>query len=222
MNAEPKGRDEGVQIMKRMIKMLLSSIFCLSILAGCSSSPYAKAEAQTLTIQGVPVYVEPDEETTQVDVDAFLKVIKTQPKFLMKNCTGIHLQGDNTYTEYAQQNFGVNDGVSVGYAHKNDVFLRTKLSYADGSKVTEDIVKETVPHELWHVFDYTNGNNGYCLSELDFNVFYNQNPGSISSYGARNVKEFFAEAGMMYLLSPEELKEKNIDVYNYFEALPKE
>ena len=51
---------------------------------------------------------------------------------------------------------------------------------------------------------------------------YNQNPGSINEYGATNVKEFFAEAGEMYLLSPEELKGKNIDVYNYFEALQKE
>lgn len=50
--------------MKKIIKVLVSSIFCLSVLVGCSSSPYAKAEAQTLTIQGVPVYVEPDEDTT--------------------------------------------------------------------------------------------------------------------------------------------------------------
>lgn len=62
--------------MKRMIKVLLGS-FCLSILSGCSSSPYAKAEAQTLTIQGVPVYVEPDEETTQEDINRHLKEIRT-------------------------------------------------------------------------------------------------------------------------------------------------
>ncbi|MEE0394507.1 hypothetical protein [Holdemanella biformis] len=79
--------------MKKMIKVLLSSIICLSTLVGCSSSPYAKAEEQTLTIQGVPVYVEPDEETTQEDIDRHLKEIRTQPEFLMKNCTGIHLQG---------------------------------------------------------------------------------------------------------------------------------
>ena len=201
--------------------MLLSSIFCLSILAGCSSSPYAKAEAQTLTIQGVPVYVEPDEETTQGDIDTFVKVINAQPGFLMKNCTGIHLQGDNTFVEYTQQNFGVN-GNAAGYAPGEEVFLRTKLNYTDGSKITEDIVKETVTHELWHVFDFANGSNGYRLSKLDFNALYNQNPGSISEYGATNVLEFFAEGGAMYVNSPEELKEKNIDVYNYFESLPKE
>ena len=203
--------------MKRMIKVLLSSIFCLSMLAGCSSSPYAKAEAQTLTIQGVPVYVEPDEETTKEDVDTYLKAIKAQPEFLMKNCTGIHLQGYNTYIE--EEGY---DSKSFGYASGGDVFLKTKLNDANGFKRNEDGIKENVTHELWHVFDFTSGSNGYCLSKLDFNVLYNQNPGSISEYGATNVEEFFADAGAMYLLSPEELKEKNIDVYNYFEALPKE
>ena len=182
--------------MKRIIKVLLSSIFCLSTLVGCSSSPYAKAEAQTLTIQGVPVYVEPDEETTQEDIDTFLKAIKVQPEFLKKNCTGIHLQGENAFINYAQQNFGDKYNKAFGYTIGEDVF--------------------------WHVFDYANGNDEYYLSEFDFNILYNQNPDSISEYGATNVLEFFAEGGAMYINSPEELKEKNIDVYNYFEALPKE
>ena len=67
-----------------------------------------------------------------------------------------------------------------------------------------------------------NGTDEYYLSELDFNTLYNQNPDSLSIHGASNTKEFFAEGGMMYIHSPEELKEKNIDVYNYFEALQKE
>ena len=59
--------------MNKMIKLILSSIFCLSILVVCSSSLYAKAGAQTLTIQGVPVYIEPDENTVYGDVEFFLK-----------------------------------------------------------------------------------------------------------------------------------------------------
>lgn len=207
--------------MKKMIKILLSSIFYLSTLVGCSSSPYAKAEAQTLTINGVPVYVEPDEETTQEDVNMFLKVINAQPEYLMKNCTGIHLQGENTFIEYAQQNFRGKHSKSFGYAPGEEMFLKTIIN-VNGSKRDEDSVKDTVVHELWHIFDYANGNDEYYLSELDFNILYNQNPGSISEYGATNTLEFFAEAGTMYLLSPEELKEKNMDVYNYFETLPKE
>ena len=60
------------------------------------------------------------------------------------------------------------------------------------------------------------------LSSTLFNILYNQSPDSLSKHGASNTKEFFAEGGTMYIYSPEELKEKNIDVYNYFEALPKE
>lgn len=207
--------------MKKIIKVLVSGIFCLSTLVGCSSSPYAKAEAQTLTIQGVPVYVEPDEETTQEDVNRHLKEIKTQPEFLMKNCTGIHLQGENIHQERKQQVYGRDIGATAGYVEERYICFDVKTKYSNGEK-TSDIIRETVTHELWHVFDNVNGNDEYCLSGLDFNILYNQNPDSISEYGATNANEFFAEAGTMYLLSPEELKEKNMDVYNYFESLPKE
>lgn len=207
--------------MKKMIKILLSSVFCLSALAGCSSSPYAKAEAQTLTIQGVPVYVEPDEETTQEDIDRYLKEIKAQPEFLMKNCTGIYLQGENNYYEQKKQIYGENTGTSGGHAIGEKIYLDAKTKYSNGER-TIDIIRDNITHELWHVFDYVNGNNEYYLSELEFNVLYNQNPNSITEYGAKNNLEFFAEAGKMYIYSPEELKEKNMDVYNYFEALPKE
>ena len=89
-------------------------------------------------------------------------------------------------------------------------------------KKTEDIIKEGISHELWHVYDWAFGNDEYYLSELDFNVLYNQAPESLTKYGATDVVEFFAEGGAMYVNSPEELKEKNIDVYNYFESFPKE
>ena len=204
--------------MKKMIKVLLSIIFCLSTLAGCSSSPYAKtkAEPQTLTIQGVPVYVEPNDELTQIEVDKHLKAIEEQPEYLMKNYTGIHLQGENLFNEE-----GVDVSNSGGYTSIKEIYINGRTNFGMGKK-TEDIIKEDISHELWHVFDYTYGNDEYYLSELDFNILYNQNPDSISEYGATNANEFFAEAGTMYLLSPEELKEKNMDVYNYFELLPKE
>ena len=204
--------------MKKMIKVLLSIIFCLSTLAGCSSSPYAKtkAEPQTLTIQGVPVYVEPNDELTQIEVDKHLKAIEEQPEYLMKNCTGIHLQGENLFNEE-----GGDVSNSGGYTSIKEIYINGRTNFGMGKK-TEDIIKEDISHELWHVFDYTYGNDEYYLSELDFNVLYNQAPESLTEYGATNANEFFAEAGTMYLLSPEELKEKNMDVYNYFESLPKE
>ena len=206
--------------MKKMIKVLLSSIFCLSILAGCSSSPYSKtkAEPQTLTIQGVPVYVEPNDELTQIEVDKHLKAIEEQPGYLMKNCTGIHLQGENLFREEGRD---VSD--SGAYTSIKEIYIDGKTDFGIGKK-TEDIIKNEITHELWHAFDYTYGNSEYYLSELDFNfnALYNQAPESITDYGATDVCEFFAEAGMMYVNEPDKLKEKNIDVFNYFESLPKE
>ena len=90
--------------MKRIRKILLSSIFCLSTLVGCSSSPYAKAEAQALTIQGIPVYVEPDDNTVQGDVDFFLEHLNEQPSYLINKCKEIHLQGSKKFVDNALKN----------------------------------------------------------------------------------------------------------------------
>lgn len=195
--------------MKKMIKILLSSIFCLSMLTGCSSSPYAKAEAQTLAIQGVPVYVEPDGNTTQNDVDLYLKAVEAQPEYLMNKCSEIHLQGTSVFrNNYRGKNYTGNVGGFTRYA-ENAVYIQI-LTYST-------VNGYTVSHELWHLYDYHLG----MLSNNEFLGLYNQNPNSLTSYAQKNSCEFFAEGGMMYINSPEELKEKNMDVYNYFESLPK-
>lgn len=202
--------------MKKMIKILLSSIFCLSTLVGCSSSPYAKAEAQTLTIQGVPVYVEPDENTTQKDVDLYLKAVEAQPGYLINKCSGIHLQGPTVFREScsnkdAPQNIG-------GFARYAENAAYIQIQTQMGGKIPDKDLSSTVSHELWHLYDYNFG----MLSSNDFSVLYNQNPNSISSYARTNSCEFFAVSGAWYINSPEDLKQNNMDVYNYFEALPKE
>ena len=53
----------------------------------------------------------------------------------------------------------------------------------------------------------------------EFLNLYQAAPNSITEYGATNKIEFFAEAGEMYIHEPEELQRRNIDVYNYFDAL---
>ena len=113
--------------MKRIIKVLLSSIFCLSTLVGCSRSPYANAEAQTLTVKGIPVYVEPDEKMTQDEVNLHLKAIESQPEFLMKNCTEIHLQGKSNYSERLRQEYSTNYNKTAGYAEEEKIFLSINL-----------------------------------------------------------------------------------------------
>lgn len=212
--------------IKTILKAILCSTLCLTTLVGCSGeSPYAKAEAQTLTIQGVPVYVEPDDNTIHGDVEFFLEHLKEQPSYLMNKCKEIHLQGSKKFVDDALKNeFDENtttdmDGYTLPIVQATYLKVDT-LNYYDKSVSKEK--KETITHELWHAYDWAYGNGDLYFSEIQMNDLYNQNPNSITEYGATDVTEFFAEGGAMYVNSPEELKEKNIDVYNFFEALPKE
>lgn len=212
--------------IKTILKAILCSTLCLTTLVGCSGeSPYAKAEAQTLTIQGVPVYVEPDDNTIHSDVEFFLEQLKEQPSYLMNKCKEIHLQGSKKFVDDALKNeFDENtttdiDGYTLPIVQATYLKVDT-LNYYDKSVSKEK--KETITHELWHAYDWAYGNGDLYFSEIQMNDLYNQNPNSITEYGATDVTEFFAEGGAMYVNSPEELKEKNIDVYNFFEALPKE
>ena len=212
--------------IKTILKAILCSTLCLTTLVGCSGeSPYAKAEAQTLTIKGVPVYVEPDDNTIHSDVEFFLEQLKEQPSYLMNKCKEIHLQGSKKFVDDALKNeFDENtttdiDGYTLPIVQATYLKVDT-LNYYDKSVSKEK--KETITHELWHAYDWAYGNGDLYFSEIQMNDLYNQNPNSITEYGATDVTEFFAEGGAMYVNSPEELKEKNIDVYNFFEALPKE
>ena len=77
--------------------------------------------------------------------------------------------------------------------------------------------------ELWHLYDYSHGAPYSCIRETpSWQTLYNSAPSSITEYGATSASECFAEAGWMYIDNKEELMQKNVDVYNYFEALPKE
>lgn len=213
--------------IKTILKAILCSTLCLTTLVGCSGeSPYAKAEAQALTIQGIPVYVEPDDNTTHGDVEFFLEHLKEQPSYLMNKCKEIRLQGSKKFVAKALENgYDENTVKSVGGFVTNleqIVYLKVEIKDENGPNVSDEDKSKTITHELWHAYDWAYGNGESYFSELQMNNLYNQNPYSITEYGATDVIEFFAEGGAMYINSPEELKEKNIDVYNFFETLPKE
>ena len=202
--------------MKKIIKVLLSGIFCLSTLVGCSNSPYAKAEAQMLTIQGAPVYVEPDENTTQNDVDLYLKAVEAQPGYLMNKCSGVHIQATSIFEDNYR---GTMNAYNLGgFARYEDNSIYINIQTHIGGKYSDKDLSSIVSHELWHLYDYNLGR----LSSNDFSFLYNQKPNSLTNYAQANSREFFAEGGKMYVNSPEDLKQNNIDVYNYFDALPKE
>lgn len=213
--------------MRNKISCVLCSILCIFTLVGCSNnSPYAKAEAQTLAIQGIQVYVEPDDNTVQGDVKFFLEHLKEQPSYLMNKCKEIHLQGSEKFVDGAIKN-GDDENTAKkidGYLSPLEqiVYLKVEIKDENGPNVSDEEKIKTITHELWHAYDWAYGDGESYFSELQMNDLYNQNPYSITEYGATDVEEFFAEGGAIYVNSPEELKEKNIDVYNFFEALPKE
>ncbi len=67
-------------------------------------------------------------------------------------------------------------------------------------------------HELWHIYDSANN----ISSTSTFLDLYNNAPNSLGEIYATNVSEFFAGAGEMYMCFPDELEEKNLDIYNFF------
>lgn len=213
--------------IKTILKAILCSTLCLTTLVGCSGeSPYKQmAKAQTLDFNGIPVYIEPDEKTLQMTIDKYFKQLEKQPDYLMKNCTEIHFQCEDIFLKNVMES-GLAQNEEEGQYYDGltfdtTVYMNTRTKKYGSINLDENDFKETLTHELWHVYDNTHQNGNIAPSETIVDI-YNQDPYILGEYGATNVREFFADAGKMYVHSPEELKEKNIDVYNYFEALPKE
>ena len=62
---------------RKLLRVMLCSLFCLTTLVGCSEEdPYKMAEAQTLDYNGIPVYIEPDEKTLQTTIDKYFKQLE--------------------------------------------------------------------------------------------------------------------------------------------------
>lgn len=211
--------------IKTILKAILCSTLCLTTLVGCSEEdPYKMAEAQTLDYNGIPVYIEPDEKTLQTTIDEYFKQLGKQPDYLTKNCTEIHFQCEDAFVKTMLDSGGAqNEGEAADYSGlttDTTVYMNTKVEGFDLDAVGDDF-KETLTHELWHVYDNTHQNGNIPFSEPIINI-YNQDSYLLGEYGATDAYEFFAEAGMMYVNEPDKLKEKSEELYNFFEALPKE
>ena len=145
---------------------------------------------------------------------------------MINKCREIHLQGSDKFVAEALENgFDENTVKSIGGYFsplEQIVFLKVEIKNEYGPNASDKEKSKAITHELWHAYDWTSGNDDLHFSEMQMNDLYNQNPYSLTEYGATNVIEFFAEAGAMYINNPEELIQKNMDVYNYFESLPKE
>lgn len=211
--------------LNKLLRGILCSMLCLTTLVGCSGENlYEKAEAQTLDYNGTIISIEPDDNMTKGNAESAIKLIKSQPAYLLKNCTTLHWQGNEVFVQNAmERGFDETKAKEInGFQSETEIFLNGRDKYQGSISITDDDKSSVMTHELWHIYDWKHGDGNQYASETQLLDLYNQNPNSLGAYGATNTLEFFAEGGMMYVHSPEELKEKNIDVYNYFEALPKE
>ena len=139
----------------------------------------------------------------------------------MKNCTGIYLQGDDKYYDCVEDSEGGESSVGGANTSDNSVHLlinNTKTL----DRMTEYNIVFTITHELWHLYDFSKGDGANWLSDFDFSNLYNANPNSITEYGATTVKRIFCGSGLYVYKQSRRIGAKNIDVYNYFELLPKE
>lgn len=215
--------------IKTILKAILCSTLCLTTLVGCSEEdPYKMAEAQTLDYNGIPVYIEPDEKTLQTTIDKYFKQLEKQPDYLMRNCTEIHFQCEDIFAKTMLDSGVVqNEADAADYSglttDNTTVYMNTSWKKLDSMVTDEETFKETLTHELWHVYDFTHQiGDSYPSDNVQIVSIYNQNPSLLGEYGATNTLEFFAEAGQMYIYKPDKLKEKSEELYNFFEALPKE
>ena len=167
----------------------------------------ATYDDQVLYIDGLPpIQLISGGTFNQLEINEYIEEnIKTQPAFLLKNAKMINICSLEEYNKLGPPG-------SIGYSDAMQMAI-----YVNGDFLNSK--KETVSHELCHLFDFS-GTHDYVYSiAQEFQSLYNAAPNSITEYGATNVHEFFAEAGEMYINNPGMLKSKNIDVYNYFNNL---
>ena len=215
--------------IRKLLRVMLCSLFCLITLVGCSEEdPYKMAEAQTLDYNGIPVYIEPDEKTLQTTIDKYFEQLEKQPDYLMRNCTEIHFQCEDVFAKTMLDSEVVqNEADAADYSglttDNTTVYMNTSWKKLDSMVTDEETFKETLTHELWHVYDFTHQiGDSYPSDNVQIVSIYNQNPSLLGEYGATNTLEFFAEAGQMYIYKPDKLKEKSEELYNFFESLSKE
>ena len=170
---------------------------------------------QTLTIENCPaITLIGDNSMANGEVNDYINnMILKQPQFLLNNCQNIYILSKEKFDEYSSSEDLTEN--TYAYAKPTEKSVYVQLS-------TNNYDLESLTHELWHVYDFTHGDYYTDSSNLeDFQALYQSAPDSISEYGSTSSREFFADAGTMYIYHPDELKEKNIDVYNYFDNLEK-
>lgn len=199
--------------MKRILLILILGMIIGFI--GYNRMPKV-AENQTIDKDGVQIHIVSDGKISQKKVDEFLESYENQPLYLKSKVKNFYLMTQDNIVKSENEIYwdGAGNVADDGFAYDYDV-------YVSSSSVC---INETLTHEMWHVYDFVYGDGLHSLSELDNNLInlYNQNKNMFGEHAAENYLEFFATAGDSYINDSEYLNEVDINLYNYFESLPKE
>ena len=177
---------------------------------------------QYLYYEGLPtIEILPGNNLKAGDVQKYVdEFIRTQPQFLLDNCRLIKFCDPQNFDAIA-----VADGVDIenrgfgayAYASSDDLSITLQM---DADKDYGQ--KGAVSHELTHIFDFVHGNyyTNFGISDgYEWQRLHEMAPGSLGEYGREDTAEFFADAGEMYINYPDELKETNMDIYNFMNNL---
>lgn len=173
--------------------------------------PSCALECTTHLDDAVSVYIENSALLTPVYQMA-IENYEQQPSYLKKNCYGIHfMDSESLKTSYQETSSGKtntspNQLVAYSNPQNNHIYL-------------EDNSVSTISHELWHLYDFT---YHVTATSATFQTLYEQHQKELTAYAQTNIKEFFAEAGDIYVNQPELLQEELPDIYEFFQSLPKD
>ncbi len=188
------------------------------------SAMYTKVKDQDINIDGVAVHIQTNGTTSQEHLNILIDAIKTQPDYLKSKVQNLYLVKQEDLADRCQKASGGNFAVSASNKSDCSIANPSEMAVYIGSKhlevikANENSAKETVSHEMWHLYDFYYGK---ISQNEDFAALTNEYSEKITAYGANNTTEFFADAGADYILCPEKLKEESLEVFNYFESLPK-
>ncbi len=178
----------------------------------------APFEDQILYLEGLPpIHVVSNNTFKTGDVNTYIDTyIRSQPQVLLSRCAMINICDENHFNYYQQTHDMAIDDETYAFAHSSDMNIFVPLNLTDYDQ-------ETVTHELTHIFDYSlaDGYTSYMGVSIrqDFRNYFNENPMLFREYSSTDPAEFFADAGDYYVNFPDQLKEMNMDLFNYMNGL---
>lgn len=130
-------------------------------------------------------------------------MLEKAPDPLAESCEALYFTGESLAVPEIGQ-----DGSALGLTQNTTIYITTESFYPD-----------VLYHELFHAFDNSNGK----ISDSDeFARIYEREGDYVMDTGGENgsrTAEFFASAGAEYLLTPETLRKKAPETFEFIDKL---